>query len=272
MTKELAYVKDTGLTWPKGKSERKEIDHIQLHHTVGNYGTPRQWKSLHERRIADGQKGVSYSYLVLQSGEIYLGRGLTFAHGGVKDSETTNERGVGANQRSVAIALDGDMRKDHLPADKQLAAAVRLVQDILAHYGKLPILGHNEIPTYKNRKPTGKTYPTACPCLDMDNFRALVAGAPMPAPEPAPEYVPDADPDIPGLYVYAGATYSNVRSGPGTKYGTVGKVSAGEIVHALDAKADEKYIWYLLRRVDAAGAPASGTIGWCTSNYLKAVE
>ncbi len=118
---EFPYVTDTGLIWTKDKATRiARIDHIQIHHTVGNYGTPRQWKSLHLRRIADGQRGVPYSYLVLQSGEIYLGRGLTFAHGGVKDSETTNERGVGANQRSVAIALDGDMRKDHLPADKQL--------------------------------------------------------------------------------------------------------------------------------------------------------
>ncbi len=101
----------------------------------------------------------------------------------------------------------------------------------------------------------------------MDEFRALVSGKPMPATEPEPECVPDADPDIPALYVYAGSTYSNIRSGPGTKYGVVGKVITGEIVEVLDAKADDQYMWYLLREVGTVNA-----IGWCTANYLKAVE
>lgn len=169
----LPYVIDTGLVWPHGTGNlRKTTDHIQIHHTVGFYGTPERWATLHKRKIEkSGHKGVGYNFLVCQDGEIYLGRPLDRSHGGVKDNITNS-----ANQRSVAIALDGDMRGD-LPTQAQWEAAIRLTKDLMAMYD-LPasaVLGHSEIPLYENGKPTGKTYPTACPCIDMDAFRAALS-------------------------------------------------------------------------------------------------
>lgn len=112
---EFSYVVDTGLVWPIARNKRKVTDHIQIHHTVGKYGTPARWAALHQGRISEGQRGVPYSYLILQDGTVYLGRGHEYGHGGVKDNITNN-----ANQRSVAIAFDGDMRADGLPQKSSL--------------------------------------------------------------------------------------------------------------------------------------------------------
>lgn len=180
----MNYVKDTGLNW-SSLTKRNKTDHIQIHHTVGDYGTPAKWKALHNRRIQQGQRGVPYSYLVLDDGTIYLGRGMENSHGGVKDSLTNR-----ANQRSVAIAFNGDMRQPGKPTDAALNAAVRLVKDIMATYDLdvSKVIGHNEVPLYSGGKPTGKTYATACPSIDMDKFRrALQSGTvfvPIPVPEP----------------------------------------------------------------------------------------
>lgn len=87
----------------------------------------------------------------------------------MKDSLTKDARGIGANQRSIAIAFDGDMREDTLPTEYQLQAAYRLVHDLMDMYD-LPVsavIGHNEVPTYVGGKPTGKGYATLCPCIDM---------------------------------------------------------------------------------------------------------
>jgi len=222
MSAGLSYVTDTGLVWLKESPlvRRKSTDHIQIHHTVGKYGTPAKWAALQTREQGKGNRGVPYSYLVLQDGAVYLGRGHEYGHGGVKDSITNN-----ANQRSVAIALDGDMRADGLPADKQLAAALRLTRDMMALY-RLPaarVLGHNEIPTYikDTAAPTGKTYATLCPCIDMAAFRAAL-GAVTPEPKPEKPGQPAA-PVFPALYTYAGDTSVNVRGGPGTAYGVIGR-------------------------------------------------
>lgn len=175
----LPYVIDTGLVWPHGTGNlRKTTDHIQIHHTVGFYGTPEKWAALHKRKIEkDGHKGVGYNFLVCQNGEIYLGRPVDRSHGGVKDNLTNS-----ANQRSVAIAFDGDMRDDALPTQVQWRAAIRLTKDLMAMYNISAdaVLGHNEIPVYEDGRPTGKTYPTACPCIDMDAFRAELKGGNTP--------------------------------------------------------------------------------------------
>ena len=188
---EFSYIIDTKLVWSKGKAKRVVApDHVQLHHTVSSYGTPSKWNSLHEHNISKGNKGVPYSYLVCQDGTILLGRGHENTHGGVKDSLTgkiINGRTFGANQRSIAVALDGDMRKSDLPTSAQLASAVKLIKDIIKLYNLSPsdVLGHNEVPLYSNGKPTGKLYQTLCPSIkeeyglypqNMHEFRAMVAG------------------------------------------------------------------------------------------------
>lgn len=259
---ELAKVIDTGLVWPKGRTKRTSTDHIQIHHTVGFYGTPARWRSLHENKIDDGNKGVGYSYLVLQDGSVYLGRGHEYAHGGVKDSKTNN-----ANQRSIAIALDGDMRESGLPTKPQLNAALRLCRELLTLYelGTGAVLGHNEIPVYSGGKLTGGTYATLCPCIDMDEFRAMLRGETSSTVEP-----PDDDEltedvaDFPALYTYGGASYVNLRAGASTGYQSIGRVSKGEKVIALGISTDG---WAEVIKHEAVPMLR----GWCTAKYLREV-
>lgn len=253
---EFSYIMDTGLVWPIARSKRKATDHIQLHHTVGKYGSPERWAALHQGRIADGQRGVPYSYLILQDGTIYLGRGHEYGHGGVKDNMTNN-----ANQRSVAIALDGDMRGDGLPTEKQLVAAVRLTKDLMALY-KLPasaVLGHNEIPTCKEGTaiPTGKTYATLCPCIDMTAFRAALGAAVTPKPEAQKPTVET----FPALFAYSGETYVNVRSGASTFHAVVCKLYAMENCIVLAAENGWAEIVLHEQRPMLRG--------WCIDTYLR---
>ena len=255
---EFSYVVDTGLVWPVARNKRKVTDHIQIHHTVGKYGTPARWAALHQGRISEGQRGVPYSHLILQDGTVYLGRGHEYGHGGVKDSITNN-----ANQRSVAIAFDGDMRADNLPTENQLAAARLLVKDLLALY-KLPVsavLGHNEIPVYENGKPTGKTYATLCPCIDMAAFRGALAAVTAPEPKPGPEQ--PAVLAFPALYAYAGDSGVNVRNGPGTSNGILGKLSAGQRCIVL-AMANGWAEIVLHEQVPMIR-------GWCIDTYLRRI-
>ena len=254
---EFPYVIDTGLQWPTPRVKRRSTDHIQLHHTVGKYGTRERWADLHQDRIADGQRGVPYSYLVLQDGSIFLGRGHEYGHGGVKDNITNN-----ANQRSVAIALDGDMRGDGLPTEKQFAAAVLIVKGLMKLY-KLQaaaVLGHNEIPTYVQgtSAPTGKTYATLCPCIDMEAFRAALATT---TSEPKPEPEQPAVLHFPALYAYTGDSGVNVRSGPGTMHGVLGKLPAGQkcIVLAVENGWSEVILHEQIPMLR----------GWCIDTYLR---
>ena len=263
------YVTDLGLVWPNGRTKRKFTDHIQIHHTVGDYSTPAKWKSLHQTRIEkDGYKGIEYSFGVCPDGTIYEGRGLAYCHGAVKNSLTRNEQNIGACDRSVSVTLIGDMRKDSLPTQAQWDAAVKLVKEIMAYYD-LPataVQGHNEIPTYADNKPTGKTYATLCPCIDMDQFRSALApgttGQPAPLPEPEPEPV-EEDPSYPYMGSYTGSTYVNLRSGPGTEYTQIGKFSKGQNCIVLD----EKNGW--LEIITHEQTPILR--GWCINTYTKAV-
>ena len=263
---ELDYVIDTGLEWPKGRVKRKTTDHIQIHHTVGTYGTPAKWEALHEKKIRDRNKGVGYSYLICKNGDIYLGRGLEYSHGGVKDNINQD-----ANQRSVAIAFDGDMRSDSLPTAAQLASCVRLVDDIRKIYG-IPVsavLGHNEIPTYEKGTayPTGKTYATLCPCMDMDELRAMLRGDTIEDnPQldiPADDEQEDEMPIYPALYEYSGATYVNLRSMASSGSDKIGKVSKDEKVIVLGTQGEWAEV---IKHEDTPMLR-----GWCIAKYLQEV-
>jgi hypothetical protein len=261
---DFAYVKDINLTWSSALTKRKRTDHIQVHHTVGDYGTEAKLRSLHQNKQTKGHKGIGYSYMIFADGTIYRCRGLEYAHGSVKDSLTTNEAGIGANQRSVAVCFNGDMRKDDLPTPEQYASAVTLIQDILAYYDDIPILGHNEVPTYINRRLTGKSYATACPCIAMDALRTMIAGTkPLPKADAAFAELPD-DPEYPATYKYTGATYTNIRNGPGIKHPVIGQIGKGDVCKVADAQADSKYMWYAIRLGDMDG--------WCVANYLEQAD
>jgi hypothetical protein len=243
------YVTDVGLLWPYGRSKRALTDHIQIHHTVGDYSTPERWKALHERRIEEnGWRGIEYSFGVNAQGAVFDGRGLEYKHGAVKNSLTKNADGIGAADRSVSIALIGDMREAGMPTEKQLAAAVRLTKDVMAVYN-LPVsavLGHREVPLSE-----GGTYPTACPVIDMDAFRKLAAATEAPEPEPS----------LPALYQYAGATFVNVRTGPGTAHPVINRLSRSERCIVLALSNDWAEI------ILHEQTPMMR--GWCISNYLR---
>lgn len=161
------YIIDTGLVWDAERIPRKTTDHIQIHHTVGDYASPRRWDDLHESCKAQGDKGIHYSFGVTPKGEVYLGRGLEYCHGGVRDDLTNR-----ANTRSISIALIGNMLDTDKPTSAQMAAAIKLVNELLAYYA-LPIsavLGHNEIYPYGK----GQGHYTQCPGMDTSAFRAML--------------------------------------------------------------------------------------------------
>lgn len=246
---------DTNLQWPNGKGNlRAKTDHIQIHHTVGFYGTPERWNALHKSKQAEGQRGVPYSFLVKQNGEIYLGRGWEYSHGAVKDALTGN-----ANQRSIAIALDGDMRNDSLPTEAQMQAAIALVQEGMSRYG-VPVekvIGHNEVPLT-----AGGTYKTECPSMDMNAFRSMLKGeTPKPEPEkPEPEKPEPVE--FPCYAVYAGGTYVNLRTAPGGD--EIGKVSRGDRVVMLQTQVSNKREWAEV--ILLADKPVRG---WCVTDWLE---
>ena len=248
------YVQDVGLTWPQGRSERAYTDHIQIHHTVGDYSTPAKWKALHEKRIAvDHYRGIEYSFGVNAAGDVFGGRGLQYKHGAVKNSLTKDKNGVGAADRSVAITLIGDMRNAGMPTAAQLNAALRLAKDVMGTYGlaSAQVLGHREIPLA-----AGGTYPTLCPVIDMDAFRARLDSA---DPDLAPDPVPD--PVLPALYRYIGATFVNLRTGPGVQYAAVGRLLANEQLIALTRKEGWTEIILHQQRPMLRG--------WCISDFLR---
>lgn len=255
---DFSYITQLGLQWPRGRVSRKSTDHIQIHHTVGDYGTPAKWRALHNKRLEAGNRGVEYSFLILADGTVYEGRGLYYGHGGVKDSLTNN-----ANQRSVAIAFNGDMRKEGQPSEAALQSAVRLINDIRAYYG-LPVgavLGHNEIPLYENGKPTGARYATLCPCLDMDGLRERIARAedtdvsclPLPGSHGSARH-------FPAMYEYVGASFVNLRT-RARDGDVIGRVSRGDEVVALQ----EQEGW--LEVVCHEQTPMLR--GWCLGTYLE---
>jgi hypothetical protein len=171
------YLKDVGCKWPEGRSLRSITDHIQIHHTVGDYTTPARFLALHNARVADpNYRGIEYSFGVAPNGDVFDGRGLLYKHGAVKNSLTKNAAGIGAADRSVSIALLGDMRNEGMPTDAQMLTALRLAYDCMTYFNLsfAAVLGHNEIPLYSGGKPTGKLYPTLCPVIDMNEFRGRI--------------------------------------------------------------------------------------------------
>jgi hypothetical protein len=206
------YVENLNLDWHEGRVKRTVTDHIQIHHTVGDYDTPERWTALHNKRVASSDyRGIEYSFGINSEGRVFEGRGLEYKHGGVMNSLTNN-----ANDRSVSVVFIGDMRKPELPSDKQMQAGVILVRDLLAYY-KLAITdvyGHNEIKPYR----PGDSRYTLCPVIDMDDFRLRL----------------DAGITFPSGYYYGGASYVNLRTAPDTLGTIIGRVNKNDDVIVLD--------------------------------------
>lgn len=251
---EFDFVTDLGLIWLTGKMariKRDVTDHIQIHHSVSDYSTPAKWASLHKHWQVSGERGMRYSYGICPDGTIYLGRGLEYKHGAVKNTLTKNGQGVGAADRSVSIVLIGDMRKPGMPTDKQLASAIKLVTAVMAKYSLSPsaVLGHRELHLWVGGKETSKTYPTQCPCLDMNAFRTKLSNVNSPA----------TPVETTKLYVYSGSSYVNIRTGPGTSYEAIDKLKAGERCEVTQRSG----MWAKIQK--------GNTVGWCISDYLKEI-
>ncbi|HWR23480.1 MAG TPA: N-acetylmuramoyl-L-alanine amidase [Feifaniaceae bacterium] len=158
------YIVDTGLKWPRACVKRAVTDHIQIHHTVGDYSTPAKIKALHEKWQEEGDRGMYYSLLVAPDGTAYQGRGHEYKHGAVR-----NDWSSGAADRSVSIAYLADARNG-IP-EAAMKTLLRLTLDCMTLY-KLTasaVLGHNEVPGYRK----GEHW-TECPVIDMDAFRGML--------------------------------------------------------------------------------------------------
>jgi hypothetical protein len=68
---------------------------------------------------------------------------------------------------------------------------------------------------------------------------------------------PDTKP-VEEVYEYTGASYTNIRTGPGTKYADIGNIGHGGRV----TKLGEKGSWWNIRH------HASGKVGWCANTNL----
>ena len=168
------YIKNLNLDWHEGRDKRAITDHIQIHHTVGDYTTAERLIALHNKRVASPDyRGIEYSIGVSPDGTVYELRGLEYKHGAIKNSLTKNVAGIGAADRSVSVVLLGDMRDDDLPTEAQMAATVRLVRDLLVYYKLQPdcVYGHNEIPPYGK----GQGHYTECPVINMNDFRTRLS-------------------------------------------------------------------------------------------------
>lgn len=86
-----------------------------------------------------------------------------------RPEELVGAHAPGMNGRSVGVALVACRDTPATPA--QLAAAVRLVLEVMRRYGIPPerVIGHREV----EGCPPEKRH---CPLLDMDAFRALLRG------------------------------------------------------------------------------------------------
>lgn len=250
---ELDFAADTGLQWARPLHKLKRLDTIVIHHSASDGSTI---QSIHTYHLSEGHAGCDYNYVISPDGTVYKGRGLIYEGGHV-----SNEKSDGLNEHSCGICITGAIHR-HAPTAAQTASATRLITAILELNGQTvdgvainvtTLYAHREVPYYVKGKLTGGAYPTVCPgqYMPMDTFKALFAGG-GPAPRPAAGY--------PATYAYAGATGVNVRSGPGTNHGVVGKLSAGERCIVLsDADGWARVILLSQKPI---------LTGWCIDTYL----
>ena len=247
---EFDFVVDAGLAWAGTLSKLDRLDAIVIHHSASDGSTI---QSIHKYHLSEGHKGCDYNYVIETDGTIYRGRGLLYEGGHVGNAKSNC-----LNAHSCGICLVGAIHK-HEPTAAQVASAKKLITAILSLNGQTingvaiqvnTIYGHREVPYYVNGKLTGDPYPTVCPgaYMPMDEFKALLTGGAV--EEDVEEGVP---------YLYAGASYVNIRTGPGTGYSILGQLRAGEQCRVLSFSGG----WAQIKKGDVTG--------WCIDTYLKKV-
>ena len=124
-------------------SNRKRTDTIVIHHAAMLPATSRP--DIHDLHLSNGWAGIGYHKVILADGTVEDGRPLS----------TVGAHALGANQRSVGIVLVGNFNLQP-PPEVQLAAAVRVTQDLLRQYN----LGPDKVLPHR-----GVTKGTVCPGL-----------------------------------------------------------------------------------------------------------
>mgnify|MGYP003607694039 CR=1 FL=1 len=124
-------------------SNRKRTDTIVIHHAAMPPATSRP--DIHDLHLSNGWAGIGYHKVILADGTVEDGRPLS----------TVGAHALGANQRSVGIVLVGNFNLQP-PPEVQLAAAVRVTQDLLRQYN----LGPDKVLPHR-----GVTKGTVCPGL-----------------------------------------------------------------------------------------------------------
>jgi hypothetical protein len=120
-----------------------------------------------------GWSAIGYAMVIDRDGARGKGRDMD------KDGDVYEETGAqakGWNKRSIGIALVGGYggaRNDRFSkhyTEAQRAALWDTIDEIEARYGKMKIIGHNEVSSKD------------CPCFIVSDF--IAAGRPSPAPKP----------------------------------------------------------------------------------------
>lgn len=124
--------------------------------------------------------------------------------------------------------------------EQQLDAVEALTTDILAEYGILDIVTHEEIDTRGWKTDPGPAFP-------LERYKRLMTTT-----------VPHRDLDSDSYQVTAGTL--NVRGGPGTQFEAMGKVHRGDIVEVIDMRGD----W---ARIDHNG----NDDGWVHEAYIRRI-
>lgn len=145
--------------------------HVVIHTTDSRGGTRELIDSDH--RHQRGFSMIGYHWLIRNGrSEWGGGRYLADLDGYIeagRPEELIGAHAVGMNDRSIGVALVAS--RDTPVTEKQLAAALKLVREVMRRYG-IPVehvIGHREVPG----APPEKSH---CPLLDMDNLRALLRG------------------------------------------------------------------------------------------------
>lgn len=145
--------------------------HVIVHTTDSRGGTAELIDKDH--RHARGFSMIGYHWVV-RNGRSAWGGGLYveeldgYIESG-RPEEVIGAHAPGANDHSIGVALVGS--RDMPPTERQMAAAVGLVREVMRRYGIPPerVLGHREVPGCPDAK-------RHCPLLDMTQFRASLRG------------------------------------------------------------------------------------------------
>lgn len=143
------------------EEETMKPNKIIIHHSATDDTPAQNFEGIRNHHInVNGWADIGYHYVI----ENVNGKYVTIV------GRAENVAGVhcpGQNNQSLGICLVGDFRKGS-PPKGQLEEAARLIKDIYARHGELPLHGHDEF------------VDTECPCFDLKLITDLLGGGGKP--------------------------------------------------------------------------------------------